>query len=174
MVNKLTQDPKKTMAILGSMGLSLAAMVSGAFLVAPSEGYNPNVYLDPVGIMTSCYGYTGPELKMDQKYTDEQCLRKLADRLDVAEQGVDNVIKVPLNTYQKAALISFTYNVGEGNLSQSTLAKQFNQKEYDKGCDSLLGWVYAKKKKLAGLEARRKLERQMCLGQIGVPNVSTN
>ncbi len=159
------------MAILGSMGISLAAVVSGAFLVAPSEGYNPSVYLDPVGIMTSCYGYTGPELKMGQTYTDHQCLRKLADRLDVAEDAVDKTIKVPLNTYQKAALISFTYNVGEGNLSKSTLAKQFNNKQYTAGCDSLLAWVYAKKKKLAGLEARRKLERQMCLGQIGVSNV---
>lgn len=174
MANNNTQDPKKLMAILGTMGLSLAAMVSGAFLVAPSEGMVNGTYLDPINIVTACYGYTGPELKLGQKFTQEQCLRKLADRLDVAEQGVDRVIKVPINTYQKAALISFTYNVGEGNLSQSTLAKQFNQKQYDKGCDSLLGWVYANKKKLAGLEARRKLERQMCLGQIGVANVSTN
>jgi lysozyme len=64
--------------------------------------------------------------------------------------------------------------VGEGNLTSSTVAKDFNQKQYDAGCDQLLSWVYAKKKKLKGLEERRKLERQMCLGQTELSNVNIN
>jgi lysozyme len=168
------KDKKKMITYLVSGGLGLAAAVSGALLVAPSEGYNPNTYLDPVGIITSCYGHTSSDLKEGQKFTDEQCLDQFASDLSEADQGVTHVIHVPLTLWQRAALISFTYNVGEGNLASSTIAKEFNQKEYDAGCDHLLDWVYAKKKKLKGLEERRKLERSMCLGQMELPDVNTN
>src|SRR3546814_2929681 len=73
---------------------------------------------------------------------------------------------VPLTLRQRAALISFTYNVGQSNLKSSTLAKEFNQKQYEAGCNELLRWVYAGKKKLKGLEKRRELERDMCLGKM--------
>lgn len=164
-------DNRKMFMGLSALGVSLAGALSGALLVAPNEGFRANTYLDPVGIATICYGHTGPEVKPGQKKTEEQCLDNFAEDLEEAEQGVDRVIKVPLNTYQKAALISFTYNVGEGNLRTSTLAKQFNARQYTAGCDSLLGWVYANKKKLPGLEVRREQERKMCLGQMGVANV---
>lgn len=169
-----TQDKKKMITYLISGGLSLAAAVSGALLIAPSEGYRSQTYLDPVGIITSCYGHTGPELELGQKFTYEECLDQFSKDLSEADRSVDKVIKVPLNTWQRAALISFTYNVGEGNLRRSTLAKEFNQGEYVAGCDELLSWVYAHKKKLAGLEARRELERSMCLNQMEIPDVSSN
>lgn len=157
-----------------SGGLGLSAAISAAFLIAPSEGYHNNTYLDPVGIITSCFGHTGPELRLNQRFTEEKCLDQFAEDLSEADRSVSKVIKVPLNTWQKAALISFTYNVGEDNLRTSTLTKLFNQKEYDKGCDQLLSWVYAKKKKLKGLENRRKLERSMCLGQMELSDVLNN
>lgn len=165
------KDKPKLVIYLTSIGLSLAAAVSGAFLVIPSEGYHPNTYLDPVGIVTSCFGHTGNELKLGQKFTVYECLDQFADDLSDSEKSVDEVIHVPLNTWQKAALISFTYNAGEGNLKRSTLAKKFNQEDYDAGCDELLSWVYAHKKKLPGLEVRRKLERSMCLGQMELSDV---
>lgn len=159
---------KKMMTTLAGMGVSIAAAISGAFLVAPSEGFKQDSYVDPVNIVTECYGHTGPDVKLGYVNSDQECLNKLAGDLISAEKSVDRQIKVPLNPYQKAALISFTYNVGESNLAQSTLAKQFNNKQYAQGCEGLLSWVYAKKKKLAGLVARRKLEYQMCMGDINV------
>src|SRR3546814_20104235 len=78
----------------------------------------------------------------------------------------DLVIHVPLTLWQRAALISFTYNVGQSNLKSSTLAKEFNQKQYEAGCNELLRWVYAGKKKLKGLEKRREMERDMCIGKM--------
>ncbi len=164
-------DKRKMFVGLSALGVSLAGAISGIFLVAPHEGFRSGAYIDPVGIVTICYGHTGPDVKLGQKKTEDQCLDSMAEDLKEAEEGVNKVIKVPLNTYQKAALISFTYNVGEGNLRTSTLAKQFNARQYSAGCDSLLGWVYANKKKLPGLEVRRQQERKMCLGQIGVNDV---
>jgi lysozyme len=163
-------DKRKMMTSLAGLGLSVAACISGAFLVAPSEGDHPKTYLDPVNIVTDCYGHTGGDVKLGHNNTDQECLNKLAVDLVASETSVDNVIKVPLTPYQKAALISFTYNVGENNLAKSTLAKDFNNKQYVKGCTDLLSWVYAKKQKLPGLVARRKLEYDMCMGELHVAN----
>lgn len=163
---QIFQDKPKLVIYFTSMGLSLAAAISGVFLVAPSEGYSSSVYLDPVGIATSCFGHTGKDVKLGQTYTLDECLNQLAKDLGKADKAVDRVIKVPTTIWQKAALISFTYNLGEGKLAKSTLAKKFNQKDYDAGCDMLLDWVYAHKKKMAGLEARRSLEREMCIGDM--------
>lgn len=168
----MIKDKNKMITYLVSGGLGLAAAVSGAFLIAPSEGYHTTTYLDPVGIITSCYGHTGSDLQKGQTFTDDQCLDQFSQDLREADKSVDDVIDVPLTLWQRAALISFTYNVGGANLKSSTLAKKFNQREYDQGCDLLLDWVYAKKKKLRGLEERRKLERSMCLGQMELPNVN--
>src|SRR3546814_10815046 len=134
----MIRDKNKMVAYLVSAGIGLAAAVSGAFLVAPSEGYNNNTYLDPVDIITSCYGHTGNDLKQGQTFTDEQCLDQLSKDLGEANDAVNNVIHVPLTLWQRAALISFTYNVGQSDLKSSTLAKEFNQKQYEAGCNELL------------------------------------
>ena len=152
------------MTWLLGVGLSMSVALSGAFLVTPNEGKVNHTYLDPVNIITSCYGHTGPELKLGQNFSDLDCLNQLASDLGDTEKQVHSVIKVPLTYYQEAALISFTYNVGVTNLRKSTLAKEFNSKQYDKGCKELLKWVYAGKKKLAGLEKRREAEYKMCIG----------
>lgn len=163
-----TTDKKKMMTTLIGLGVSVSAAVSGAFLVAPSEGQVNRAYVDPVGIVTTCYGHTGDDVKPGTYYSDSQCLNKLSKDLSYAEDAVHRIITVPLTPYQEAALISFTYNVGEGKLANSTLAKDFNSKNYDKGCADLLEWVYAKKKKLPGLVQRRQLEYQMCMGKLNV------
>lgn len=166
-----SNDKKKLVQTLVGAGMSLTAAISAAFLITPSEGKINHTYIDPVGIITSCYGHTGPELKMGQYFTDNECLLQLAKDTPEAEKAVDRQIVAPLNMYQKAALISWTYNFGETKLHNSTLRIYFNDRKYEAGCDELLAWVYANKKKMKGLETRRALERSMCLGQIGVDNV---
>jgi lysozyme len=159
-------DKKKMMTTLAGLGLSAAAALSGAFIIAPSEGYHPETYLDPVGIATDCFGHTGPDVKLGYTNSHEECLNKFAKDVSKAEVSVDKTIKVPLTIYQKAALISFTYNLGPTKLASSGLAKQFNSGNYSAGCNSLLDWVYAKRKKLPGLIARRNLEYQWCMGEL--------
>lgn len=152
-------------------GMSLSAALSGVFITAPSENKVNTPYLDPVGIVTACYGHTGPDVKNKSHYTDEECLDLLMKDLGKAEEDVEKVIHVPLNTYQKAALIDFDYNVGVTNFRKSTMAKLFNQGNYTEGCKQLVSWVYAGKKKLPGLETRRDLELQFCLGKVEILNV---
>jgi lysozyme len=167
------QDKKKMLSLLMAAGLGAGAATGGSFLVAPNEGWRNKPYVDPVGILTVCAGHTGKDINKNKTYTDEECLGLLAKDLWSADQAVHNTIHVPLTIYQEAALVSFTYNVGEGNLAKSTLAKDFNAKKYDAGCSQLLQWVYAKRHKSPGLIDRRTQEYKMCMGQVGLDNVTS-
>lgn len=155
---------KDAMKWLRAAGVSGALLLSGVVLVAPNEGKVNKVYVDPVGILTSCLGHTGKELRIGDEFTDQACYQQLAKDLASSQKSVKKYIVVPLNIYQEAALISFTYNVGAGNLAKSTLAKKFNSFDYKGGCEELVKWVYADGKKLKGLENRRQEEMAVCLG----------
>ncbi|RYY51367.1 MAG: lysozyme [Chitinophagaceae bacterium] len=149
-------------------GFTAAVALSGGYLIAPNEGKVNATYIDPVGIATSCYGHTGPELKLGQKYTDDQCLDQLAKDLSSHDKQMMNLVRVPLTDYQHAAFLSFTYNVGVGNFKSSTMLRKLNSKDYEGACEELSKWVYAKKQKLNGLVTRRQQEKDMCLGKTKV------
>lgn len=153
-------------------GLSIAAALSGGYLVAPWEGNRTTAYVDPVGIHTACWGKTGTDLygrtiRAGMKYTQEECDTMLLEELKKVEGYVDSVVNVPYaSVYQQAALISFTYNVGLGNLRSSTLLKQLNSGNHQGACEQLTRWVYAGGVKLRGLESRRGEEMGWCLGNV--------
>lgn len=130
--------------------------------VAGFEGLRQVAYLDPVGIPTICFGET-QGVKMGDRATLEECKEMLAASLEIANNAVERCVSAPLNDNQRAALVSFTYNVGAGALCRSTLARKMNAGDIDGGCNELPLWVYAKGVKLPGLVKRREVERQMCL-----------
>lgn len=169
-----TSDQKKMMTWLAGAGLSIASVVAGTFMVAPREGKVNGTYLDPVGIVTACYGHTGPELKLGTKYTDFECLNMLAKDLGPSELAVERQVHVPLNVYQKAALISWTYNFGETKLKGASMTAAFNRGDYATGCTKLLDWVYAGGKKLGGLVRSRNVEFGFCMGTTEVEGVKAN
>lgn len=156
----------KIIALLAAFGLSVGAIFGGSLIVTPNEGLVTKGYLDPIGVVTSCYGHTGPDVVVGQQYTNEQCVEQLANDVQEADRAVLSSIHVPLTWYQEAALISFTYNVGASNLRKSTLVKLFNQGKYTEGCKQMLRWVYAGGKELPGLLKRRQQETEVCLGNV--------
>lgn len=141
-----------------------AVILSGAAaLVAAWEGYKATTYRDPVGILTACYGHTGPELRMGQTFTQNECNAYLEADLKTATAAVDRLVKVKLSTNERNALISFVYNVGEGNFASSTLLKKLNAGDR-KGASNEFGrWVNAKGVRLQGLVNRRAAERDLFL-----------
>ncbi|WPK39679.1 endolysin [Pseudomonas phage Paride] len=160
-----------------AMGLSGAIALGGA-LLAPFEGKVNKVYVDPVGILTSCYGHTGPELKKGQQFTDDQCLDQLAKDLLEHNKILTNVVKVELTPYEHAAFLSFLYNVGPGkkgvkdgfvtlkNGNQSTMLRKLNAGDKVGACNELLKWTKAGGVVLKGLVKRRTEERNVCLGNL--------
>lgn len=150
-----------------AIGLGVgAALVIAAPFVAKHEGLILGTYYDPVNVLTACYGHTGPELRPGVRYTKEQCLSMLDADLAIAQRAIGRNVKVKISDKTEAALISFVFNVGEGNLQRSTLLRRLNAGDIRGACNELPKWVYAKGKKLTGLVTRRAQERELCLSGI--------
>lgn len=145
-----------------AIGLTSALATAGT-LVIQKEGLVLGTYIDPVGILTSCFGHTGSELKLGQKFTEEQCLAQLAKDLDKHNNQMSKSIRVPISEEERAAYLSFTYNVGNYAFANSTLLKKLNNHDHYGACAELTKWVYAKGKLLKGLVTRRQSEKELCL-----------
>jgi len=148
---------------LAALGITGALSLSAAFLIVPSEGEVRKVYLDPARILTSCFGHTGPELRMGQTFTEEECLNQLVADLHKHDRQLRSVVKVPLSEGEHAAYLSFVYNVGIGKFQSSTALAKLNGGKRIEACHELMRWVYAGGKVLSGLRTRREAERKVCL-----------
>jgi lysozyme len=130
--------------------------------VSGFEGLRTAAYSDPVGIPTICFGET-KGVRLGDRATVDECKAMLADSLQIANRGVDSCVRVFLPDERRAALVSFTYNVGVQNLCSSTLVRKLNAGDTVGACNELLRWNRAKGIVLPGLTKRREAERQMCL-----------
>lgn len=145
--------------LVAKIGAGAVAMVLPVVLLY--EGTVHSTYKDPINKITACTGHTGPELRIGQTFTKEQCetmlygdLLKHADALDC--------IKTPLADNQKAAFLSFAFNVGTGAFCKSTLARKANAGDLMGACAELSRWGMAGGRELPGLVKRRAAERQLC------------
>lgn len=130
--------------------------------VAGFEGLRTVAYKDPVGIPTICFGET-VGVRMGDRASIEQCKDMLADSLSKADAAVMRCTRRPMTDERRAALVSFTYNVGGAAYCGSTVARKLNAGDVFGGCNELSRWVYARGVKLPGLVNRREEERKMCL-----------
>lgn len=130
-------------------------------LVMYFEGYVPRSYRDPIGIVTACYGHTGPDVRMGQQYTQEQCEEILQSDLLEHAEALD-CIDAPMTDGQKAAFLSFAFNVGEQKFCASTLVRKANAGDMPGACAELSRWTLAGGKELPGLVKRRAAERKVC------------
>lgn len=133
-------------------------------LVAGFEGLRQKAYLDAVGIPTICFGATAG-VRLGDTATIDQCKDLLAQDLLTAATAVESCVHVPLADNQRAAFVSFTYNVGGRAFCGSTLVRKLNAKDYNGACAELSKWVTAKGLKLPGLVKRRAAERALCEGK---------
>lgn len=133
----------------------------GLSIIKQCEGCKLKAYLCPSLVPTIGYGHT-TGVKLGDTITQADADRYLLQDIKRFEQAVSALVKVPINTNQFSALVSFTFNVGVSNLKSSTLLKKLNLRDY-KGCSNEFErWVYGSNKKpLEGLKKRRKLEKEL-------------
>lgn len=142
---------------------------AGLSLIKRFEGLELVGYPDPApgnkGLpITIGYGSTrifGRLVKLGEKITLAQAEAQLKLDVQVFENGVMRLVKVPLTPNQFSALVSFAYNVGLGNLQSSTLLKLLNAKQYHLVPAQFLRWNKAAGKVMKGLVNRRQAEAQL-------------
>jgi lysozyme len=155
------------MSKVASTARALALAGAGAIAIAvsmikPLEGLELKPYYDVAGVLTVCWGHTGSDIIEDKTYTKQECEDLLESDLEKVKRRIDPLIKPALPESTKAALYSFTYNVGIGAFSRSTLLKKLNRGQITGACEELKRWVYAGGKKWKGLMTRRDIEEAIC------------
>ena len=141
---------------------------TGIELIKKFEGCVLKAYKCPAGVWTIGYGHTSG-VKEGQTITKAQAKELLIQDLRPFEIGVNNLVNVPLNQNQFDALVSFCYNLGTGNLKNSTLLKLLNKGDYNGAAEQFDHWIYAGGKKLNGLVKRRAAEKKLFLTRVTVP-----
>jgi lysozyme len=132
-------------------------------LVKRFEGCKLTAYKCPANVWTIGYGQTGPDIVEGVTWTAQQAEDRLKTALGKFAATVDGMVKVPLTDNQRAALISFVYNIGGGALKSSTLLSLLNQGRTAEAADQFPKWNKGGGRVLGGLTVRRAAERELFL-----------
>jgi len=134
--------------------------MTGIDIVRQFERCKLDAYLCPAGVPTIGYGHTYG-VKLGRKISQAEAEVLLDHDYQEALDGVERLVKVPLNENQLGALTSFVFNLGEGNLGSSTLLKKINVGDFEGAAKEFDRWVFSKGVKLNGLVARRAAEKEL-------------
>lgn len=136
----------------------------GLDLIKSFEGLRLSAYKCPADVWTIGYGTTAG-VKPGQAITKERAEELLREDVARFEAQVLRLVKVPLTQGQFDALTSFVYNLGAGNLSNSTLLRVLNAGDYSGAAAQFDRWDKAGGKVLPGLVRRRAAERALFEGK---------
>lgn len=146
-----------------------AAAALAVLIAAPAEGLRQYAYYDPVGILTTCMGHTGPDVVKGKKYSLEECDAFLTADMQEAIQIVDQCVP-GLPVEMLAAFGDAVFNSGPKiacDTKNSTAARLLKQKNYAAACKQLPRWDKARVAgiliSLPGLTKRRLAEQALCL-----------
>lgn len=141
----------------------------GVAFIASFEGFRPKLYTDLGGHATIGYGHmvhTGPvdgtePDDLRDGITQEEALDLLKEDCQHAVGVVNRMVTVPLTQNQFDTLVSFVFNLGEGNFGRSDLLARLNNKEYAAVPEELSRWTRAGGVRYKGLIRRRLQEGQL-------------
>lgn len=149
-------------AAVAALAFPAAYTVSlpGKELVKKHEGLRLTAYRDPVNIATICWGST-ERVRLGTTETLEHCRARLDKDLRTAGNAVVRHVKIPITQTQYDALVSWTFNLGERRLQNSTMLKRINAGQCEAAGREMLRWVYAGQNVLRGLVIRRQDEKAL-------------
>jgi len=133
-------------------------------LIRNFEGHSLTAYPDPATKAepyTISYGITGSWVKKDTVITEEQSKKIFMLHIEKFCSQLDKLITVELNKNQYLAVLSLTWNIGIGNLKNSTLLKLVNIGEFEEASKEFRKWNKANKIVMPGLTRRRLAEEAL-------------
>ena len=140
----------------------------GLNLIKRYEGLRLKPYRCAAGLWTVGYGHvigdgrTLPDSE-NRTLTKEEVDSLLSADIRRFERGVLRLCPVLLTQGQFDALVSFSFNLGLGNLQRSTLRMKTNRGERDAAAKEFMKWTKAGGKVLSGLVKRRSDEAVLYL-----------
>jgi lysozyme len=149
---------------LSGRGAALVKSFEGCLRPIDAAKTQFKPYVCPAGVLTIGWGHTndnGRKFRAGDIWTKGECDAEFRADMKRFEAAVRRRVKVALTQSQFDALVSFTYNCGEGNLAKSTLLRKVNAKDFDGAADEFAKWNRGGGKTLNGLTRRRAAEAQL-------------
>jgi len=140
----------------------------GLEIIKSFEGWSAEPYLCPANRWTIGYGSTwdidGHSVTADHpRITKDEGGALLRKEVHHIENAVKKLIKTPLTVNQFSAICSWGFNVGSGNVQNSTLRMLLNRGNIEGAADEFPKWRKAGGRVLKGLVRRRIAERTLFL-----------
>lgn len=144
----------------------------GRALIERNEGLRLEAYPDPASggdPWTIGYGDTGPDVVPGLCITKEEASHRLTKRLDDDFGAAVNeaIGDAPTTQAQFDAMVSLSYNIGNGGFRRSSVLRLHLAGEYEAAADAFLLWNKAGGRVMRGLTRRRQEERALYLS--GLP-----
>lgn len=142
---------------------------NGIDLIKQFEGFRADAYKDQAGVWTIGYGSTfykdNTKVQKGDSITEPEALELFLDMLKDYENAVSNNVTASLNQNEFDALVSFVYNVGQGNFAKSTLLRLLNEGKVSRQvvAEEFKKWNKAGGKVSNGLTNRRAAEYNLFL-----------
>ena len=136
----------------------------GIDLIKNFEGCELKAYWCPAEVLTIGYGHTA-NVHEDDEIEEADAEELLKADLEEFEEYVEQYVEPELTQNQFDALVAWTFNLGPGNLKESTLLKRLNEGDFDDVPNQIRRWTKAGGKELPGLVRRREAEALLFLGK---------
>ena len=145
------------------MMADIKAIEKAKELIKEFEGLSLKPYFCPAGLKTIGYGHViGKHDNITGSITDKEAEELLEEDILRADSCLyRNARNIVLNCNQRAALISFIFNLGGGAFQSSTLRQKLLRGEYFDAANEITRFVFAGGKKLPGLARRREAEKAL-------------
>lgn len=146
---------------LSSEGGALVRSFEGCLHATDATRTKFRPYVCPAGVLTIAWGHTndnGRKFKSHDVWTKGECDAEFRADMVRFEQAVRRRVKVELTQHQFDALVSFTYNCGEGNLAKSSLLRKVNAADFAGAALAFAPWNRGGGRVLNGLTRRRAAE----------------
>ena len=145
--------------------------------IKKDEGVRTKPYRCPALLWTIGVGHVIDQNHIRVKFDDRKNL-PIPDGWDrvLSMAEVDAILAADLATFERGvlrlcpggltqgrfdALVSFSFNVGLGNLQRSTIRMKHNRGDFEGAAEGFMAWTKAGGKELPGLVKRRKHERAL-------------
>jgi len=129
----------------------------GLSLIKRFEGCRLKSYKCSANVLTIGYGHTSG-VKETDTITQDEADKLLQEDVEQFEKYVDDNVTVELGQSQFDSLVAWTFNLGVGNLRESTMLKKLNNEDYKSVPSEMKRWNKAGGKTLDGLIRRREAE----------------
>jgi lysozyme len=133
-------------------------------VIAQWEGVRYEPYRDSVGVLTVCYGHTGPDVRAGATYTPDDCQRLLEQDMASARAAVSRCLPMPKLVQVESALVSLTFNVGPVAVcgERSSIRRAALANNWPAACAAIDLYNKAGGREYRGLTLRRGHDRAVC------------